>query len=128
MSMRSFSRYFGFTEPVDRRTYLRTGVTLMALKYIVDATAIYTVTHVVWTPADYLLPLFTIKSVKLGAFPTWLSLALILWTLQFAWIGVSMTLRRAIDAGKSPQHSLLFLGPVLNYAAMLCLASVRRAP
>ncbi len=99
----------------------------MALKYIVDASAIYEVTGKVWTPADYLLPLLTLKTSKIDAFPFWLGITLVLWTLPFVWIGVSMTLRRAIDAGKSPWHSLLFFVPLVNYAVMLWLASVPSA-
>jgi len=122
-----FSRYFGFEEPVDRRTYLRTGIVLMLLKYIVDATVIHSVTGKVWTPADYLLPLLTLKEPKLSAFPFWLGVGLVLWTLPFVWVGVSMTLRRAVDAGKSPWYSLLFFLPLVNYAVMLWLASVPSA-
>ena len=127
MATASLQKYFGFTEPIDRRTYLRTGVVLMVAKYLIDATVIYLVTHQVWTPADYLLPLVTIKSSMLTVFPTWLLAALILWTLPFIWIGVSMTLRRAIDAAKSPWYSLFFFLPLLNYAVMLWLASLPSA-
>jgi uncharacterized membrane protein YhaH (DUF805 family) len=122
-----FSRYFGFEEPVNQRMYLQTGLALMVVKYIVDATVIHTVTGKVWTPADYLLPLLTVKEAKISAFPLWLSVGLILWTLPFVWIGVSMTLRRAVDAGKSPWHSLLFFLPLVNYAVMLWLASLPTA-
>lgn len=121
------ARYFGFNEPIDRKTYLHTGVVLMVAKYAIDATAIFLVTHQLWTPADYLLPLISIRDTKVAAFPTWLLTALILWTLPFIWIGVSMTLRRAIDAAKSPWYSLLFFLPLINYAVMLWLASVPSA-
>ena len=127
MSTSILSRYFGFQEPVDRRTYLRAGVVLMVVKYIVDATVIHSVTGIVWTPADYLLPLLSVRATKMGAFPTWLSIGLIAWTLPFIWIGVSMTLRRAVDAGKSPWNSLLFFLPLVNYAVMLWLASLPTA-
>jgi len=118
------SRYFGFEAPVDRRMYLRAGVLLMILKYVVDAGAIWLVTHQVWTPVDYLFPLLTWRAPKVSAFPVWLSTALILWTLPFTWVGVSLTLRRAIDAGKSPWYCLLFFLPGLNYLVMLWLATL----
>jgi len=122
-----FSRYFGFEEPVDQRMYLRAGIALMLVKYLVDATVIHFATGSIWTPADYLLPLLTIRQAKISTFPTWLSVGLVLWTLPFVWIGVSMTLRRAVDAGKSPWCSLLFFLPLLNYAVMLWLASLPSA-
>ena len=73
-----FSRYFGFDEPVDRQTYLRTGIVLMALKYAVDAFAIHEVTGLIWTPADYLLPLLTVRAAKMHAFPLPFATGLIL--------------------------------------------------
>ena len=90
---------FGLHGRVNRRVYLVTGIGLMLLKYVVDATAIYLVAHVVSTPWDYLVPLLTIKSGKVAAIPGWPGFALVLWTLPFIWIGVTMMRRRAIDAG-----------------------------
>ena len=81
---------FGLHGRVNRRVYLVTGISLMLLKYVVDATAIYLAAHVVWTPWDYLLPLVTIKSAKISAIPGSLGFALILWALPFIWIGVTM--------------------------------------
>ncbi|MFL5544899.1 MAG: DUF805 domain-containing protein [Gemmatimonadaceae bacterium] len=106
---------------VSRRVYVATGLTLMFVKYVVDATAIYVVAQVVWTPWDYLVPLFTIKSTKVAAIPAWLAFAMIIWTLPFIWIGVTMMMRRAMDAGRSPAWCAAFFVPFLNYAVMLWL-------
>lgn len=38
--------------PIDRRTYLTFGVSLMVFKYIVDAAVIGIVAGVLWTPID----------------------------------------------------------------------------
>ena len=84
---------FGLHGRVNRRVYLVTGISLMLLKYVVDATAIYLVAHIVWTPRDYLIPLFSIKSAKVTALPSWLGFALVLWALPFIWIGVTMMMR-----------------------------------
>jgi uncharacterized membrane protein YhaH (DUF805 family)/uncharacterized protein YndB with AHSA1/START domain len=54
--------------------------------------------------------------------PDWLLWGLALWSLPFMWIGVSMTLRRAVDAGRSPWVCMLFFLPVVNYGVMLWLA------
>lgn len=113
---------FGFTAPVDRRTYALVGFTLMALKYAVDAAAIRWFAGEVWTPLDYLSPLRSTREGRLGAEHDLLQLALVLWTLPFLWIGVSMTMRRAADAGRQPALGvLLFFAPILNYAWMLLL-------
>jgi len=112
---------FALNGRVNRRDYLVTGFTLMVVKYVVDATVIYRTAHVVWTPWDYLIPLATIKSAKLGEIPGSVGFALIIWTLPFIWIGVTMMMRRAIDAGRSPAWCAAFFLPILNYAIMLWL-------
>lgn len=116
------NRLFGFREPVDRRFFFLVGISLMIGKYIVDAIAIYTVTGIFWTPLDYLVPLIETRADKINAFPLWFSIALVVWTLPFIWIGVSMTFRRAINAGKSPWYVLGFFVPILNYLLMLWLS------
>jgi hypothetical protein len=108
--------------PLDRRGYVTAGLALMALKYAVDAIAIYAVTGIVWTPADYLLPLLSIVGDKMAQFPAWLNLVLLLWTAPFVWIGVTLSVRRAISAAVSPWWVVAFFLPVLNYVFMLVLA------
>lgn len=112
---------FSLNGKVNRRFYLVTGISLIVLKYIVDATAIYLAAHVVWTPWDYLIPLFTIKEAKISAVPGALLVAMVLWTLPFIWVGVTMMMRRAIDAGRSPAWCATFFVPLVNYAVMLWL-------
>lgn len=119
---------FALNGRVNRRDYLVTGITLMVAKYVVDATVIYRTAHVVWTPWDYLIPLATIKSEKLGAIPGSVGFALIIWTLPFIWIGVTMMMRRAIDAGRSPAWCAAFFLPILNYAIMLWLGMLPSVP
>jgi uncharacterized membrane protein YhaH (DUF805 family) len=128
VTTRALQRYFGFRERVDRRMYLTTGASLMLAKYAVDAGVVWLVTRQVWTPLDYLSPLMSLRSEKVAAFPAWLAVALVAWSLPFVWIGVSMTLRRAVDAGHSPWLALLFFAPVANYALMLWLAAAPGRP
>ena len=92
------SRYFGFTEPVDRRTYLRGRDRAGTRKIPARCSGNLDCHSPTLTPLDYLIPLLTVRGQKLSAFPTELLVALIVWTLPFIWIGVSMRLRRAIDA------------------------------
>src|SRR5205823_8636296 len=94
--------WFSFHELVDRRTYLVHGAGLMLIKYGVDAAVVWAFTHRLWTPLTYLNPVWTLREELLRGAPAWLAPALVLWTLPFLWIGVSMTLRRAADAGRSP--------------------------
>lgn len=120
-------RLFGFRSPVNRRFYLLVGCSLMIGKYLVDALVVYLVTGILWTPIDYLIPLLQLRAEKVAAFPLWFSIALVVWTLPFIWIGASMTFRRAVDAGYSPWLVLWFFVPILNYLLMLALCALPSA-
>jgi uncharacterized membrane protein YhaH (DUF805 family)/uncharacterized protein YndB with AHSA1/START domain len=123
-----FRTLFSLHGTVDRRTYLATGIGLMIVKYVVDATVIWSTAHIVWTPWDYLLPLLSIKTALVAEIPTSVAFGLLVWTLPFIWIGVSMMMRRAVDAGRSPAWCATFFLPFLNYAAMLYLGLLPSAP
>ncbi len=115
--------------PIDRRTYLTYGASLMALKYAVDASAIAIFAGVFWTPADYLLPMISFNAAKMAQFPGALNLFLLLWTLPFLWIGVVLSARRALDADIFPGVVVTFFVPLLNYLLMALLAvAPSRAP
>jgi hypothetical protein len=94
----------------------------MVFKYIVDAVVIALAAGVFWTPVDYLLPMITFKTAKVAQFPQGLSIWLLLWTLPFIWIGVVLSVRRAVDAGIFPGVVVAFFVPFLNYLLMAGLA------
>src|SRR5579859_4366107 len=116
--------WFGFRDPVNRGTYFRHGVGLMALKYAIDAALIWRFAGRVWTPLTYLSPLLSARTELLRSAPAWLLPLLISIALPFLWIGVSMTMRRAVDAGFSPWVALLFFLPAINYIVMLWLSAL----
>lgn len=113
--------WFGFRDPVDRGTYFRHGAGLMALKYAIDAFLIWRFAGRVWTPLNYLSPLLSTRTELLRA-PPWLIPVLVAIALPFLWIGVSMSMRRAVDAGASPWIALLFFVPALNFILMAVLS------
>ncbi len=127
-SRRLVDLWFGFTRRVDRRTYLLHGAGLMLGKYLVDAALVYGLTGTRWTPLEYLHPAMTVRSQALAGAPDWLGPALILLALPFLWIGISMSLRRCLDAGLRPALALVFFVPVANYALMAALALVPSRP
>jgi hypothetical protein len=120
--------FAGYDHPIDRSTYVRAGLSLMLVKYAVDAALIGVFAGVFWTPVDYLLPMFTFNAAKVAAFPTALNVVLLIWTLPFLCIGVSLSVRRAIDARLFPGMVLLFFVPLLNYGMMLALALAPSRP
>jgi Polyketide cyclase / dehydrase and lipid transport len=113
--------WFGFRDPVDRGTYVRHGFGLTALKYAIDALLIGRFARIFWTPLDYLNPLLSARLALLRDGPSWLPPVLIALALPFLWIGVSMSMRRAVDAGRSPWLALLFFLPGVNFLLMLGL-------
>jgi uncharacterized membrane protein YhaH (DUF805 family) len=114
-------------EPVGRREYLIVGLVLSLTKFLVDATLIYLAAGIVWTPIDYLVPLVSMTGPKVVQFSPGLGLALLLFALPFIWIGVTMSVRRAEDAGVSPWWVVAFFLPGLNYLLMAVLAMLPSA-
>jgi uncharacterized membrane protein YhaH (DUF805 family) len=117
--------WFGFELPVGRVAYLATGAGLMTFKYALDALLVYATTGAFWSPIAYLSPLVSTRAeaIRNGA-PTSLFVVLGVLVLPFMWIGVTMSVRRAVDAGVSAWLGLLFLVPFVNYIAMLVLAAL----
>jgi uncharacterized membrane protein YhaH (DUF805 family) len=100
----------------------------MALKYALDAALIAQFTGRWWTPLDYLSPLWSTRQHVLQGAPAWLAPVLVVITLPFLWIGVSLTLRRAVNAGLSAWTCLLFFVPGVNYVLMLALCVLPSRP
>ena len=115
--------WFTFEERVDRRTYLVHGLALMAAKYPFDALFTWLALGRLWTPLDYLSAGVPGPNRLPGASTAFL-VALGIWTLPFLWIGITMTVRRAIDAGLSAWTAMFFFVPWVNYAFMLTLSAI----
>src|SRR5258705_366795 len=105
--------------PVDRKTYAAYGFGLMALKYALDAALIWWFAGRWWAPLDYLSPLWSTRQHVLQGAPAWLAPVLVVITLPFLWIGVTLTLRRAGHPGLSPWGCPLFFLPRPNYIFFL---------
>jgi len=121
--------WFRLDRRVTAGAYLRHGFALMVVKYGVDAALIGLATNTLWTPLDYLSSVPLLLSDRLADAPSYLAPALALWTLPFLWIGISMTLRRVLDAGGSAWWALLFFIPVVSYLLMAVLSlAPSRAP
>ena len=107
--------WFGFATRIDRRTYVVSGVVLMLVEYLLDATVAWGVTGEWWSPGRYLVPLWSVRMAQFQPAPSELFLWLGLMTLPFFWIGVSMSVRRAADAGLPPFLGLGFAIPGVTY-------------
>lgn len=114
--------WFGFQATVSRTAYLLSGIGLMVVKYGVEACVLWITTAGFLTPWDFLSPLNETRLDLLAVAPDWVGPAFYVWTLPFLWIALSMSVRRAANAGMPPWMGLLVLVPGLNYLAMLLLA------
>ncbi|MBX3224618.1 MAG: DUF805 domain-containing protein [Labilithrix sp.] len=125
--MKLLRLWFGLSATVTRRTYLLSGLGLMALKVLVDNGIAIAATGRPWSLWAYLAPSMALKAnqaADVGPTPDWMLVAMVLVALPFVWIGVSMSVRRAADAGTSPFLGLLFLVPIVNWIAMIVLAAL----
>jgi Predicted membrane protein len=118
--------WFTFELTVGRREYLLSGLALAALKYAGDALLVFFATGRIWHPLDYLSPVAALAQTKLALAPNLLPV-LALWSFPFLWIGISMSMRRALDAGRSAWLGLLFFVPGVSYLfiAAMCLLPTR---
>ena len=117
-----FRFWLTFEHGVSRAQYVRHGGALAVVKYGGDVVLIRLGTGVVWTPIDYLQSVPLLVSEQLGPATPWLAPILMVWTLPFLWIGVTMTIRRLLDAGRSAWWSLFFFVPVVGYLMIAVLA------
>src|SRR5439155_118922 len=126
--LRSMIRLFSLTLPVSRRFYAIWGFVLMIAKYGIDAAIVYSFTGQIWSPLDYLNPVLVMREHSLEHGPSWLLFALGAWTLPFMWIGVTMSIRRAVDAGYKGWLGFLFFIPIINYMMMIFLGAAATLP
>jgi dienelactone hydrolase/uncharacterized membrane protein YhaH (DUF805 family) len=125
----ALARYWWtFAAPVRRPDYFRHGLGLVGLKYAGDVALVALGTGRFWTPRDYLRSIPFLVSTRFDGAPEWLMPALALWAIPFLWAGITLTLRRALDAGWSAWTTVAFFVPVLNYLMMAVLCLVPTSP
>lgn len=115
---------FGLRSRVSRRQYLVWGFALAALKVAVDTGIVYAFTKKTWSPLGYVLPSIVLRDESVGSVPGSMHLLLVATAMPFLWIGLTMSVRRAADAGVSPWLGVGFLVPLLNYLTIAGLAAL----
>lgn len=121
--MNTLRKLFGFSEPVDRKFYVTAGFSLMLLKYAGEILLFWFCRREFLWPGEFLLPFGGAMLAAMEASKSNPILPLMfLFSVPFAWIGVSMSIRRAENAGRSPWWGTLFFVPFLNFLVMLVLS------
>lgn len=125
---RLFRLWFSFDPRVTRRDYLISGVSLAVAKILGDSAILWLGTGRLWDAEYYLQPVRTLLTISLADAPSIMVPILAAWTLPFLWVGVSMSVRRAIDAGSSPWLGLLFFAPLVSYIYFAAMCVIPSAP
>jgi uncharacterized membrane protein YhaH (DUF805 family) len=118
---------FGLRLRVTRKTYVVAGFSLMLTKYALDSGVVFVTTGELYSPLRFLSPVMSLRLPESGRHLVSGSadialIAMAVYALAFMWIGVSMTVRRASNAGKSPWLGVMFLVPVLNVFLILLMS------
>jgi len=123
--LRWLQMWISVTARVGRRDYLVSGALLMGLKYLGEAALLWFAQGLVLTPLEFVDPRVTQRVARFGESCAWL---VFLWTLPFIWLGLSLSMRRALDAGRSTWVGVLFLVPLVNWLVMGFLAMAPSRP
>ena len=119
---------FGLRARVARGTYLAWGFGLAALKFSIDTAVVYAFTGKTWSPVGYIVPSLALRAEDVGPTPPVMLVILPLLALPFLWVGLTMSVRRAVDAGASPWVGTLFVVPILNYPIIAVLGVLPSEP
>jgi uncharacterized membrane protein YhaH (DUF805 family) len=119
-----FGLWFGVRDTVGPLAYGVSGLFLMALKYTVEAAVIWSATRAIYLPWHFLNPLISARFEMAQRAPEWLGWVWFAWSLPFLWIAVTMSVRRAADAGWSPWSGFLVLIPLVNLVFMVTMCFV----
>lgn len=125
MRIRRLLRFwFTFADRVTPRQYLTHGAALMVAKFASDVALVRLGADRWWSPLDYMRSISTLSTTTLAGGASWLMPVLALWTLPFLWAGITLTLRRTLDAGRSPWWALGFFVPYVNYATIAAMSTL----
>lgn len=117
----ALSTAFGLRARVSRKQYLTWGFALAAAKFVVDTSIVYGFTGRTWSPLGYVLPSAILRYEHMSSTPEAVHVLLAVAAMPFLWVGLSMSVRRAADAGVSPWLGVIFLVPIANYLAIAAL-------
>ena len=115
---RTIETLVGLRQRVGRRTYIGWGLGLAVAKFVVDTAVVYGFSHKTWSPLGYVVPSLRASRASGRAGARRDDVLLVVLAMPFLWIGLSMSVRRAADAGLSPWIGAGFLVPILNYVTM----------
>ena len=123
----SWKWFFTWEGRVQRLQYFLAGTILVAIKYAIDwsVAAHFGERWRVW---NYVLPSHDVSLFTLGIRQPELYGVLWVIAIPFFWVGISLTIRRLQDAGKSAGWAFLLFAPLINLALFLWLTLAPSTP
>jgi len=115
---------FGLQQRVTRAPYVVAGLLLAVLKFSIDFAIVYGFTGRSWHPLGYLIPSMILRNDDLGSVPAAMHFVIAAAAMPFLWVGLSMSVRRAADAGVTPWIGALFVVPLVNYLIIVILSAL----
>lgn len=127
--MKIFNTLFGSSELIKPKQYFVWGISLMLFKYVIDLLAVYIAQKHFITPYEFFSPYFIARKEAYApeGQAMWPLVLTYIMSLLMLWIGLSMTFRRVIDAGR-PWLGFFFFIPYVNLALMLALSIMPSRP
>ncbi|HEX3771216.1 MAG TPA: DUF805 domain-containing protein [Polyangiaceae bacterium] len=119
--MKTLELLFGLRRRVGRKQYVLWGVGLAVLKLLLDTWIVHAFTGKTWSPLGYIVPSLILREDAVGSGPEAMNAILPALALPFLWIGLSMSVRRAADAGISAWVGTVFIVPLVHYVAIVVL-------
>ncbi len=118
---------FGFRQPVSQKTFFVVGVILIVVKYGMDALVgwgLYGSDLTLW---HIFSPAFSERIQQPEPFEhswevTLLQVVSAFWGFLWSWAAISLSARRAVNAGGSPLIGIVVLIPVVNLVIVFLLA------
>jgi hypothetical protein len=124
--LRRLARIWFGSVALDRPTYAVAGGALLLVHYAVQAAGIWILTRAIASPLVVYSPFLWSREALHLTTPAMVALIL-LTNLLLAWVGTSMSIRRAIDAGAPGWMGCGFLLPLFNWITVVVLALVPSA-
>ncbi|MEM6474013.1 MAG: DUF805 domain-containing protein, partial [Planctomycetota bacterium] len=112
--------WFRIRGSVSRREYATVGFCLAVFKYVIESIGAFAMTGRWMRPWEAVNPWLDSRAPFLNDEPL-IAIVWLVFTLPFIAISVSMSARRAADAGWSPWIGFLMLIPILNLAVIAIL-------
>lgn len=128
MKTQPINNLWSFSGRINRIQYLAVGSFAMAIKFLLDRWLAGSLFGTEWRWNDYLYPVRHLLLFGSDIDKRFMLMTLLMVSLPFAWIGLTLTTRRLRDTGLPPLLTALFFIPFLNLILFAVCVLLPTAP